>query len=950
MDIMGFSSKKIPNVSNIYTEFHHEERSKTPSITPIIEKKFPMYIAVNEYFKRMDDELDMKPGDKIQVITDDQEYNDGWYYGRNMRTNKEGLYPKVFTQEISTQQNIHLNRDKSPKRMTSPVNNIDNIANQSESVKERLMHDSGMSQDLDSYEIDLDRNSSFKNTMSDIDKALEELRAGSIVESTHGSLMDDVKNQELENVSTWTPEQVTAYFISIGFDAESSAKFQQHKISGSILLELELSHLKELEINSFGTRFEMFKEIETIKELVVNKNKKTIAEPIQQSEVHVSKLMPAPSFDQRLQKTHMRKESHSLDDLPSAISQMGLSQQQSESKGGLNRRLDPLTLAENRLDVLSDEVFLSPRKAPKPPPFLSPIQPSKSPVNDKCSSSPNSSTLTPNKPIFRYPSTSTNLSSEISRYQFPRSSQATSTPALQNPYSSTSEENTDYLKITDAFSENHNPMIDLDRNVSHKKAISGGSFVELFNRISMLSPHNKSSDNMGISSNKPLVNVYPHSGMTSTSYDAENKQLPQSSVSEIKKHKRNSSLLSFFNREDGISGKSSSSPKNLHSRTGSLSHVRRNSLMNPLKPFSIEGQQELSDDRYAMINGSTTALSVVEQSKKETRSVSVKDPNKIQFFNTRNSSLGSEEEDKKKKRSVSEAVKAKTFRSMSMRNLSKKQTSAFMEGIRNITVDESVRDADCSGWMSKKGAGAMGIWKNRFFTLHGTRLSYFSSISDSRERGLIDITAHRVLPAKEDDKFVALYAASTGKGRYCFKLMPPQPGSKKGLTFTQPRIHYFALDTLDEMRTWMAALIKATIDVDTSVPIISSCATPTISLIKAQEMLLQAREETRLREEQRFLNEEDEDQMLWEQQQQEQSIHNDTFNRSTPNTSVNTSNVGYVSPYLLSSNLLSPNELPIQYNVDPNNGNNVNKFGCQSHQYQNDEYFNLDPKYMKERI
>lgn len=77
---------------------------------------FPMYIAINEYFKRMEDELDMKPGDKIKVMTDDEEYKDGWYFGRNLRTNEEGLYPVVFTQKITVEKAPTLMRAKSTKK------------------------------------------------------------------------------------------------------------------------------------------------------------------------------------------------------------------------------------------------------------------------------------------------------------------------------------------------------------------------------------------------------------------------------------------------------------------------------------------------------------------------------------------------------------------------------------------------------------------------------------------------------------------------------------------------------------------------------------------------------------------------------------------------------------------------------------------------------------------
>ncbi|ODQ66401.1 YBL085Wp-like protein, partial [Nadsonia fulvescens var. elongata DSM 6958] len=144
------------------------------------------------------------------------------------------------------------------------------------------------------------------------------------------------------------------------------------------------------------------------------------------------------------------------------------------------------------------------------------------------------------------------------------------------------------------------------------------------------------------------------------------------------------------------------------------------------------------------------------------------------------------------------------------------------------------KTADYAGWISKKGSG-VGTWRSRYFTLHNTRLSYFVSLNDTKERGLIDITAHKVLPLNQnEDKLISIYAASTGSGKYCFKLVPPGPGSKKGVTFTAPRTHYFAVDSKVEMRAWMGALIKATIDRDESVPAISSCVTPTVSLPRAK--------------------------------------------------------------------------------------------------------------------
>ena len=176
------------------------------------------------------------------------------------------------------------------------------------------------------------------------------------------------------------------------------------------------------------------------------------------------------------------------------------------------------------------------------------------------------------------------------------------------------------------------------------------------------------------------------------------------------------------------------------------------------------------------------------------------------------------------------------------KSFTKQKTSAFQEGLNIVTPSEALKTASISGWMSKRGSVSVGTWKARFFTLHGTRLSYFTSFSDTKEKGLIDVTSYRVMAVGDtDDKFVGLYAASVGAGRFCFKVVPPGPSALKGVVFTMPKVHYFAVDTREEMRAWMTAIMKATIDRDDRQPVVSSCATPTVPLAKAQELQAVAR-------------------------------------------------------------------------------------------------------------
>lgn len=161
----------------------------------------------------------------------------------------------------------------------------------------------------------------------------------------------------------------------------------------------------------------------------------------------------------------------------------------------------------------------------------------------------------------------------------------------------------------------------------------------------------------------------------------------------------------------------------------------------------------------------------------------------------------------------------------------------------------------------------MTTWKTRLFVLRGRRLSYYYSEDDTEEKGLIDISFHRVLPAN-NDRITGLHATVTGatasptspqnaqiqtaastdaqkageplkgdaSGMFIFKLVPPRAGLSKAVSFTKPMVHYFAVDNVQQGRLWMAALMKATIDRDDTNQVITTYKEKTISLAKAKAM------------------------------------------------------------------------------------------------------------------
>ncbi|KAM3071429.1 polar growth protein [Clarireedia jacksonii] len=206
--------------------------------------------------------------------------------------------------------------------------------------------------------------------------------------------------------------------------------------------------------------------------------------------------------------------------------------------------------------------------------------------------------------------------------------------------------------------------------------------------------------------------------------------------------------------------------------------------------------------------------------------------------------------------------------SQTSRKKSKKETSAYTRGLEKKTPQEQMVDADYSGWMKKKSSNLMTTWKPRLFILKGRRLSYYYSETDDQEKGLIDISFHRVLPA-DNDRLTGLHATLTGATNsptspinaqetiasaeagaepesslsksggdqmFIFKLVPPRAGLSRAVNFTKPTVHYFAVPNIKQGRLWMAALMKATIDRDDSKAVTTTYQQKTISLAKARQM------------------------------------------------------------------------------------------------------------------
>lgn len=899
-----------------------------------------IYLCVKQFNSRLGDELNLKIGDKVEVLADDSEYNDGWYMGRNLLTNDVGLYPKTFTQLLHTPKNPDTLLRLRSRRVATPPNS-NSLTNVSKLVDEM----NGLTVEKGSGGSGYSNNNSNSNGairkssggMTEIDKALQELQnspkqpgKGIIpgVLPKNGSFSNGASNKSsnkgsnagtpngtVENLPSnnssvngnrlstqsltdldpldalnWTPQQVSTYFAMIlGFDLGVAGKFARHKITGTILFELDLAHLKELDIDSFGTRFEIYKEIEKLKKGISGgvevrtpgqtPGRPGAAAPAADSVVDdepspsTSKfLLPQKSFPYGGKSAGAPEDtsnySDSFNTTSNSLTQSNLNNttfisQQNKSTSQLMPSA-PLTSSDNvgRTGSRAGEVYLKhQRKRSQSMDNIS-SRPSPPPQNDSYNDDEEISTPDKRKSM---------------AFLSPR--KAPIPPSAPSPLNKT-------YKFGGATSNNNNGDSETSGHMymTRTNASNAGLGISNFNGLS-----------------RPASSIYDNSIISHGRKESQNsnglghhrRNSSQVSGGGNTHHRRHSSLFLFLSTNEDLSLNGEKTPKQggQSNGGGSTPQNNRNSSFFGSAPRDLESGDYFKSKNItsnalispANINPETPAgrstknsdLSPVEAIDIDKATLS---PKKLKSVSYRG--LGQKNSDKKlgaagaapapplaalddEKRSASDSTaisRLKTLRTTSTQNfknitsLKKLKTSAFQEGIRQITPDDAIKQATYSGWMSKKSGGNIG-WRSRYFTLHGTRLLYFTSLKDKKERGLIDITAHKVIPINTDDsnnsndKYVAMYASSTGFGRYCFKIVPPAPGFKKGLTFTQPKTHYFAVETQEDMRGWLKALMTATIDIDDTVPVVSSCSTPTVTLGRAQELLAKAREETKLKDE-----------------------------------------------------------------------------------------------------
>jgi len=809
-----------------------------------------LYICIKQFNARLGDELSLKVGDKIEVLADDSEYNDGWYMGKNLLTTDVGLYPKSFTQIL--------------KQQDSPV-----LRSRSRNVS------------ANNSSTTLPTVSSTQGTQAERSNTVSSSTYGTApLQPSAGDVSSGLKNMSFRNGddgATTSPLNTTAE--PAAGDSEASKRYSTVIPSSGSRISHTTSTINEID--------------SVLKEIKDN--------PYARKSGFVEDA-PSPSFSSKndISSVPVRQESSST--IRSGTSGINSTQLQQDS---------PNTTSDNIKTSRAPEPISPDTSSSSVAP---PVSSKAANTNDALSPS-NALSWTPEQVASHFTRlqfdkdvaekfTKHQITGEIlfeldlahlkeleidrfgTRFQIYKEIENLKNLSQKSGQQDSSNRNFNGDIIpNNTVSRSNEEIRETPKEVPAAEQVGLMPSASIYGKGHERRRSNSLSDLSGLykfgegsqemPSTKMAHSARPSSSVYEPSVYSGNHQRGFSGSKTPTHHRRQSSTTA---------GLGANGHHRRHSSLFSFMSGNEEPKAKPLeKPGTKSPIKSADKPQETLKNNPNRSSTMISPSKDKKRQSGFFSPQKIKSaFNSPDTStseldqrsssprnlFGKDEEPREGDKAIEEKrvgsdptsaiSRLKTLRTTSTQNFrnlttSKKgKTSAFQEGIQEISPDEAIKTASYSGWMSKRSGNTLS-WRSRYFTLHGTRLSYFTSLKDKREKGLIDITAHKVMPAEQDsssnnDKYIALYASSTGSGRYCFKIVPPAPGFKKGLTFTQPKTHYFAVDTQEEMRGWMKALMTATIDIDDTVPVVSSCSTPTVSLSKAQELLAKAREETKIKD------------------------------------------------------------------------------------------------------
>ncbi|CZS78625.1 unnamed protein product [Fusarium graminearum] len=855
-------------------------------------------VVIHDFQARSSDELSLAKGDRVELIERDDEFGDGWFLGRHLVNNNNGLFPEgllpIFyaqlrepnaptstfssskpqtphqeqTQDSTT--NTGTKEEPAPQPqarspVTLPLNSV-------KSEPALIASDPPVLPGLSQLTTQNQDSHVLHETLTVIDEHITDLRSpasngglraaandsGSEYSSIHpGQRASYIQGEETdeeegdfhtrEEVEAWSPDDVAEYLFTEGVEKHHCEVFRDQEISGEVILGMDQSSLfiKAFDLGSVGRRLKTWHKIKALQDEVNNQGLETrrttqtygndSSDDIRRPRSRANTLTNRPTSIQT------RRMSLSQNTPKPSPTYAGSHTQDSSNRASHIKRPSAASIRElnhSRRHSSSTDFRQAGPAGPAAPPGPAPVPKISTP-----GTLPVAEGVHKKQPSFDRNWTLGNAYSQPP--QRPLSSTGLH-DLLSPPGADTQDSNVDadrgYFSGTEVDGRKRNLLRKRDSNAeSRKSSYADEQRVRSATAMARQSRFGSvgSMAEGGISSAaQKYYGIQPGAHRRTASAASESTMNVPASNNDVP-----SPTVTKLDTTVG-SGRSTASP--VSTRHQGFNSDWLSSMVN--KPIALAGSKGMRAISDNLSFDRSKASTPTDSSTKDFLVDSPARTGSTTPSGGASFDLESPDTAKSPGTPVNQVSKKAGKKS-------KKETSAYTRGLLKISPKEASKDADYSGWMRKKSSNLMTTWKPRFFVLKGRRLAYYYSEDDEQEKGLIDISFHRVLPA-DNEKLTGLHATITSLGGqsmpgsqagaedlakgddsiFIFKLVPPRAGLSRAVNFTKPTVHYFAVPNLKQGRLWMAALMKATIDRDDSKPITTTYQQKTISLTKAKQM------------------------------------------------------------------------------------------------------------------
>ncbi|PTB36822.1 hypothetical protein M441DRAFT_150026 [Trichoderma asperellum CBS 433.97] len=837
-------------------------------------------LVIHDFHARSSDELSLKKGDRVELLERDDEFGDGWFLGRHCANNNTGLFPEAVsnpastpaflasqplsplvevTQETALQgmanapasastSAVPLTSTEAPSTLSTPMlkaesaptSGLGGAGSPVSALGRSVGHDEVLSETLNVIDEHITHLQSPPGTSAMNAAATDSGSEYSVaIDHRMSYIQGEETDEEEEAVHTraevvaWSPDDVAEYLFTEGVEKHHCEVFRDQEISGEVLLGMDQSSLfiKDFDLGSVGRRLKTWQKIKNLQDEVSGE------EPDARRATHTRGSDGGSEDATKRTRSRTSTLTGNSASRPTSVQARRLSLAQSSNKASPTAHITPTNGTQ---------------ESPSRTHFKRPSAASIRDLNQSRRHSSTNANLSAGDGVHKkQPSFDRNwtLGGAVSQTsQRPLSSTGlqemlgTSEPDLQD---SAVELDRGYFSGTEVFGKKRNVLRKRD-SANHERQQSYAD-EQRVRSATALSRHSRYGSVDSFRDGAPSA-AQKYYGIQPTPHKRTASANTTDSARPPPPAKDGPSPA--VTKLDTAIGSAHAEPSPISGRSQGLSADWLTSMAKPVGKAARPAMRAISDKLTFDRSKGSTDLSANDPSSM---------PSPVRTGSSTPSAGQSLDLDSHD--ALKSPVTATAPSSKSSRKKGKKETSAYTQGLLKISPQVAMKDADYYGWMKKKSSNLMTTWKPRFFVLKGRRLAYYYSEDDDQEKGLIDISFHRVLPA-DNERLTGLHATLTGaagggsmpgshsippasddgameKGddsMFIFKLVPPRAGLSKGVSFTKPTVHYFAVPNLKQGRLWMAALMKSTIERDDTQAVTTTYQQKTISLAKAKQM------------------------------------------------------------------------------------------------------------------